>query len=174
MASLSSGDTVSTFMMTTDEAAAAMIEPDDSDEGGLEDILQVFKIFKLARVLKLARHSPGLQAIAYTLKNSMKELGLLVFLITISGLIFASFTYFIELGGGESGLTSIPTGIYWVVVTMTTVGYGDIAPVYELIQTSLSLLKIFQVWIGKIVWQHVCCGWSAGLVSANTNYCSKL
>ena len=77
---------------------------EEGDEGGLEDILQVFKIFKLARVLKLARHSPGLQAIAYTLKNSMKELGLLVFLITISGLIFASFTYFIEIGteSGES------------------------------------------------------------------------
>ena len=45
------------------------------------------------------------QAIAYTLKNSMKELGLLVFLITISGLIFASFTYFIELPYGDSGAT---------------------------------------------------------------------
>ena len=78
---------------------------EEGDEGGLEDILQVFKIFKLARVLKLARHSPGLQAIAYTLKNSMKELGLLVFLITISGLIFASFTYFIEIGT-ESGYSS--------------------------------------------------------------------
>ena len=78
---------------------------EEGDEGGLEDILQVFKIFKLARVLKLARHSPGLQAIAYTLKNSMKELGLLVFLITISGLIFASFTYFIEIGT-ESGQDS--------------------------------------------------------------------
>ena len=82
---------------------------EEGDEGGLEDILQVFKIFKLARVLKLARHSPGLQAIAYTLKNSMKELGLLVFLITISGLIFASFTYFIEIGteSGESSNVSL-------------------------------------------------------------------
>ena len=101
-----------TYMMTTMEAP---VEVDEPDEGGLEDILQVFKIFKLARVLKLARHSPGLQAIAYTLKNSIKELGLLVFLITISGLIFASFTYFIELGsdgGSDSGIGQI-SSIWW-------------------------------------------------------------
>ena len=48
------------------------------------------------------------KAIAYTLKNSIKELGLLVFLITISGLIFASFTYFIELRvGPDSGVSPL-------------------------------------------------------------------
>jgi len=96
--------------------------------GSMEDILQVFRIFKLARVLKLARHSPGLQAIAYTLKNSYKELGLLIFLVCISGFIFASLCYFIEIDE-DSGFTSIPTAFYWVVITMTTVGYGDIFPV---------------------------------------------
>ena len=95
---------------------------------GMEDILQVFRIFKLARVLKLARHSPGLQAIAYTLQNSYKELGLLIFLICISGFIFASLAYFIEIEE-KSGFTSIPTAFYWVVITMTTIGYGDIFPV---------------------------------------------
>merc|ERR1712025_354898 len=114
-----------TYMMTTMEAP---VEVDEPDEGGLEDIPQVFKIFKLARVLKLARHSPGLQAIAYTLKNSYKELGLLIFLVCISGFIFASLCYFIEIEE-DSGFTSIPTAFYWVVITMTTVGYGDIFPV---------------------------------------------
>ena len=99
------------------------------DEGqGMEDILQVFRIFKLARVLKLARHSPGLQAIAYTLQNSYKELGLLIFLICISGFIFASLAYFIEMDETGTGFTSIPTAFYWVVITMTTIGYGDIHP----------------------------------------------
>ena len=72
--------------------------------------------------------SPGLQAIAYTLQNSYKELGLLIFLICISGFIFASLAYFIEIEE-DSGFTSIPTAFYWVVITMTTIGYGDIFPV---------------------------------------------
>ena len=101
--------------------------PDQDDSGSLEDLLQIFRIFKLARVLKLARHSPGLQAIAYTLRHSYKELGLLVFLMGISSLIIGSLCYFIELDN-DSGFTSIPTAIYYCVITMTTVGYGDIYP----------------------------------------------
>ena len=52
------GAAVPSYLLTTAEAPPP---EEDGDEGGLEDILQVFKIFKLARVLKLARHSPGLQ-----------------------------------------------------------------------------------------------------------------
>ena len=52
------GTAVPSYLLTTAEAPPP---EEDGDEGGLEDILQVFKIFKLARVLKLARHSPGLQ-----------------------------------------------------------------------------------------------------------------
>merc|ERR1719210_783890 len=48
-------------------------------------------------------------------------------LILIAGLTFASLCHFVE-EEEDSGFTSIPTGIYWVVITMTTVGYGDIFP----------------------------------------------
>ena len=113
--------------MTQAEAQIAPTEDPEDAGGSLDDVLQVFRIFKLARVLKLARHSPGLQAIAYTLQHSFKELLLLVFLMTISGLIIGSLCYFIEIDN-DSGFTSIPTAFYWVVITMTTVGYGDIFP----------------------------------------------
>ena len=60
MESVGMGSTgeVPTYLLSTEQAP---IMEEEQDEGGLEDILQVFKIFKLARVLKLARHSPGLQ-----------------------------------------------------------------------------------------------------------------
>ena len=96
--------------------------------GSLEDILQIFKIFKLLRIAKLARHSTGIQAIAVTLINSYKELTLLVMLICIAGLLFSSFVYFIEVGEEGTSFYSIPNAFWWSVITMTTVGYGDMMP----------------------------------------------
>merc|ERR550517_2063955 len=100
----------------------APVTPEEEDGGSIDELLQVFRIFKLARIFKLGRHSPGLQSIAFTLKQSISELGLMLMLILISGLIFASLCYFIEQEDESSNFTSIPTGIYWVVITMTTVG----------------------------------------------------
>ena len=57
---------------------------------------QVFRIFKLARIFKLGRHSPGLQSIVHTIRQSLRELGLMLMLILIAGLTFASLCFFIE------------------------------------------------------------------------------
>ena len=101
---------------------------DNIPQGRLDDVLQIFRIFKLARILKLARHSTGLQSIAFTLTHSYKELGLLLLFISIAGLLFSSLCYFLEGEERDTQYSSIPAAFYWVVITMTTVGYGDIYP----------------------------------------------
>lgn len=109
-----------------------MVATDDQHSSGQSSsltILRVIRLVRVFRIFKLSRHSKGLQILGQTLKSSIKELALLVFFLLISVILFSSAIYFVEADESESYFRSIPGAFWWAVVTMTTVGYGDMRPV---------------------------------------------
>lgn len=94
------------------------------------DILEFFSIIRIMRLCKLTRHSAGLKILIHTFKASAKELVLLVFFLVLGIVIFAALIFYAERiqYNPDNDFTSIPVGLWWAIVTMTTVGYGDMTP----------------------------------------------
>lgn len=102
--------------------------------------LRALRLLRIFRILKLVRFVGATENLGKALKASRYKILVFISAVLIICVIIGTIMYLIE--GDDSGFTSIPRGIYWAIVTLTTVGYGDIAPQTSIGQLLASLVMI--------------------------------
>jgi voltage-gated potassium channel len=103
-------------------------------------VIRILRILRLFRVLKLARYVSAADALVEAMVQSWRKILVFLYVIVTLVVIFGSLMFLVE--GPESGFTSIPRGVYWGIVTLTTVGFGDIVPQTPLGQVVASIVMI--------------------------------
>jgi voltage-gated potassium channel len=103
-------------------------------------VIRILRILRIFRILKLFHYLGEARLLMKALRASSRKMIVFIYTVMTLVVIFGSLMYVIE--GGTNGFTSIPRSIYWAIVTLTTVGYGDISPQTVLGQTLASVVMI--------------------------------
>ncbi len=103
-------------------------------------VIRAIRLLRVFRILKLVRYLKGAQMLITAIKASKEKVFVFLTAVVTLAVILGTLMYMVE--GGENGFDSIPRSIYWAIVTLTTVGYGDIAPGTTLGQFFAALIMI--------------------------------
>ena len=103
-------------------------------------VIRVLRVLRIFRVFKLVQYLGEAQLLMNALRASRRKITVFLFTVMTVVVIVGSLMYMIE--GEKNGFTSIPKSIYWAIVTLTTVGYGDISPNTNIGQALAALLMI--------------------------------
>ncbi len=103
-------------------------------------VIRILRVLRVFRVLKLAQYVGEARTLGAALRASRYKITVFLFTVLTIVVVVGSMMFLIE--GPEAGFTSIPRGVYWAVVTLTTVGYGDIHPLTPIGQFLAALVMI--------------------------------
>jgi voltage-gated potassium channel len=103
-------------------------------------VIRILRILRIFRIFKLVQYIQEARVLGAALRESRRKITVFLFTVLTLVIVFGSIIYLIE--GPKNGFTSIPRSIYWAIVTLTTVGYGDIFPKTAIGQFVASLVMI--------------------------------
>ncbi|MEM9065931.1 MAG: ion transporter [Planctomycetota bacterium] len=103
-------------------------------------VVRALRLIRVFRILKLARFVSEGGQLLLAVKNSLPKVSVFLVAVLTTVIIVGTIMYLVE--GPENGFTSIPQSVYWAIVTMSTVGYGDLAPATPLGKTLASIVMI--------------------------------
>jgi voltage-gated potassium channel len=102
--------------------------------------VRALRLLRIFRILKLSAYVAEYRALGDALRASARKIMIFLSVVLTTVLVMGSTMYVVE--GPENGYTSIPTAVYWAIVTMTTVGYGDVTPHTDLGKFIASLMML--------------------------------
>lgn len=102
--------------------------------------IRIIRLLRIFRIFKLTRYTSAGRTLIHAIWRSREKISVFIFFIIILVTVIGTIMYLVE--GEESGFKSIPVSIYWAVVTLTTVGYGDISPITPMGQFLASIVMI--------------------------------
>jgi len=149
--------------------------------------VRALRLLRVFRILKLAHHVSESRVLMRALSQSRDKITVFIATILTMVVILGSLMYLVE--GGANGFTSIPRSVYWAIVTLTTVGYGDIAPQTNMGQALAAVVMIMgyaiiavptgivTVELGNVVRQarseRVCSNCGAAGHDSDAKHCNK-
>lgn len=145
-------------------------------------VIRIFRLLRVFRILRMARFNRGAALITDALKASAYKISVFLMTVFLLTILLGTMMYVIE--GGKEGFTSIPQSIYWSIVTITTVGYGDVVPLTVLGKVLSSFIMllgyaiiavptgIVTVELGRAS-RYQTCDTCHSQNSVDANYCNK-
>lgn len=147
-------------------------------------IIRVLRLLRIFRILKLSEYTSAGSVITTALKASQKKIFVFLTAVVLIVTVVGAVMYVVE--GEANGFTDIPTSIYWAIVTMTTVGYGDLSPQtpfgkfiasivmimgYGIIAVPTGIVTAELAKVGRVVSTQVCTECHADMHDVDAVYC---
>ncbi|MEO6723371.1 MAG: potassium channel family protein [Ferruginibacter sp.] len=103
-------------------------------------VLRALRLLRIFRIFKLSHFLSEMQFLGVAIRGSARKISIFMLVVLTLVIIMGSIMYLVE--NGQNGFTSIPDSIYWAIVTITTVGYGDTSPVTSIGKILASIIML--------------------------------